>query len=230
MSIWLLLFNFQASLSALISNRLLLYISLYRAYNDHIPLWIVHKDLASGSYNWEYYSPNVIRLNEVSYKKIFRSQVTFRWFVWENYITIAGFEHFPIIYHSFFFVIEKLFSQCGRTCSISSIWKLIRNENVQAPPQTCWIRNSGDGGPAICAFPSPLETILEALARSLLKHFISRTTSKEYYLKLFCWKHIKPLWWELSGTLQQHRQLPPPPHCDNQNVSRHFQVSPGGSE
>lgn len=62
------MFNFQVSRSALISNRPL-YISLDRAYNDPMPFWIVHKDLASGSYNWEYYSPNVVRLNEVSYKK-----------------------------------------------------------------------------------------------------------------------------------------------------------------
>lgn len=114
------MFNLQVSLSALISNRLLLYISLYRAYNDHMAPWIVHKDLASGSHNWEYYSPNVIRLNEVSYKNIQIS--SYLSIIWENYITIAGFEHFPVIYHSFFVVVvtEKLFSKCGRTCIISS--------------------------------------------------------------------------------------------------------------
>lgn len=101
-----------------------------------MPLWIVPKDLASGSYNWEYYSPNVIRLNEVSYKKYSDLKLPLDDLSGKIISQLLALSTFQL-YIIAFFVTEKLFSQCGRTCSISSIWKLIRNANAQAPPQTC---------------------------------------------------------------------------------------------
>lgn len=40
------------------------------------------------------------------------------------------------------------------TSSISALWELVRKTSSQTPPQTHWIRNSGDGAPVISVFTS----------------------------------------------------------------------------
>lgn len=46
-------------------------------------------------------------------------------------------------------------NEAPRTSSSIFTWKLVRNADSQASPQTCWVRNSGGWGPAICIFKSP---------------------------------------------------------------------------